>query len=104
MQAFIYLAHRDKKGIQLMGIMQSKFEYCQKVNPKDLGLTAECEKTLTEIVHKDRMKWDLWIESANNYEELIKRLTNRGFSNFPRFNTPKFNFSVQNIISKFKQD
>lgn len=87
-----------------MGIMESNFEYCQKINPKDLQLTKESEKSLTETVHSNRMKWDLWIESANNYEELIKKLTNRGFSNFPRFNIAKFNFSVQSIISKFKQE
>jgi hypothetical protein len=104
MQAFIYLAHRDKKGIQLMGIMESKLLYHQKINVKDLQLTQDLEKILSETVRENKMKWDLWIQSANNYQELVKKLTDKGFSNFPRTPMTKFEFTIQSIMSKLKQD
>ena len=81
---FVYLTRRDKKGLKLVLVLQGLNVPATRLT--DLGilrLNPEVVVELQNIVYENRMDWELWIESANNYEELRQNLINRGYSELP---------------------
>jgi hypothetical protein len=97
MKNYIYLAHRDKEGIKLLGSFKSNQETHQKINPNELKLSKDLEKAIAAAVFQNRMKWDLWIESANDYQDLSKKLKNRGFKNLSKNSLSVFDFALDKI-------
>jgi hypothetical protein len=81
---FLYLARRDKTGIQVMARVSGRDIAPTRVENIDaLMLPFEWESELKELVHQQRMNWELWAEAAENYEVLKKALRVRGYSNLP---------------------
>lgn len=98
MKIFVYLAHRDKEGVKLLGNFKSNQEIHQKIsNSVELRLPKDLEKAVANAAFENRMKWDLWIESANDYQDLSKKLKNRGFKNVPKNSLSTFNFALDKI-------
>lgn len=98
MRCYVYLSHRDKKGIKLLGSLECVQSIYQKINDiSDLKLPKDIEKDISDMVFENRMKWDLWIETAKDYIELETKLKNRGFRELPRYSTPAYNFTVAKI-------
>jgi len=50
---------------------------------KQLGLDFSHQDNLEKIIHRERIEWEAWIESAPSYSELRKRLAKRGYRNTP---------------------
>lgn len=98
MKIYVYLAHRDKEGIKLMGNFNSNQEVHQKIsNTAELKLPKDLEKAISSAAYENRMKWDLWIESAIDFKDLSKKLKNRGFKNIPSHSLSLFNFALDKI-------
>lgn len=98
MRCYVYLSHRDKKGIKLLGTLDCPQQIYQKINNiSDLNLSKDVEKDISNTVFENRMKWDLWIETAKDYVELENKLKNRGFRELPRYSTPAYNFTVSKV-------
>jgi len=61
----------------------------QKVNPtkmespKVLGLPQDLESEMEAIIHKNRMMWEVWAESASSYQEFRKAVASRGYKQIP---------------------
>ncbi len=81
---YLYLAKRDKKDVKLVTLLKGN---CPKpiklVDLSALDLPAAWTKALSEIIARDRMHFDLWMESALDVFELQRRLKNRGFKQIP---------------------
>lgn len=54
-----------------------------------LNLPSQMEGELHTIIHTDRMMWEPWIESAENYEALYKSLRKRHFKRLPSNGVPQ---------------
>jgi hypothetical protein len=84
---YIYLANRSKNGIKLL----ANITLSQVVMPtriKDvssLGLNSELEFKINSILEKEKMNWELFLESAASYKDLKISLKNRGYFNLPMF-------------------
>lgn len=50
---------------------------------ESLNLPAYLERRISKQAHKERMLWELWIESAGSFAELRKNLKKRGYKNLP---------------------
>lgn len=50
---------------------------------KQLQLKQEWEEKLREIVYKNRIEWELWIESAKDYKDLRRKLIAKGITGVP---------------------
>lgn len=46
-----------------------------------LGLSSLLEKQISNVAYQERMLWELYLESCQDYNELRKSLLNRGFKN-----------------------
>lgn len=84
-ELFIYLARLDRKGIKVL----ANFVYSQKVHPtrvqdiKNLVVGQNLPQTIYQQIHENRMNYELYVESAESFQELKKSLSNRGYSHLP---------------------
>lgn len=86
---YLYLTKRDKKDVKLVTLLQGMCPVLMKVtNISALDLPVPWTKTLEDIVVKEKMYFDLWMESATDILELQKRLKDRGYKQVPIMTTP----------------
>jgi len=84
-QVFIYLARRDKKGIKTL----FNFPYKTKIYPtkvsniENFQFNNEIKNSLYVEVDRNKSLYELYIESANSFNELKKSLKQRGYKNLP---------------------
>jgi hypothetical protein len=84
-QVFIYLARRDKKGIKTL----FNFSYKTKIYPtkisniENLQFNNEIKNSLYVEVDRNKSLYELYIESANSFNDLKKSLKQRGYKNLP---------------------
>lgn len=84
---YIYLANRSKNGIKLLANITSS-QVVMPTRIKDvssLGLNSELEFKINSILEKEKMNWELFLESAASYKDLKISLKNRGYFNLPMF-------------------
>lgn len=99
MRVYLYLAERNKEDIKVLSIIKGNQIYPTKVNDvKQLSLPKEYASKISRTVYENRMHWDLWIESAENYAALKKSLKNRGFKNIPFFSTEIFPIEKEKLV------
>jgi hypothetical protein len=109
---FLYLARRDKKGMELLASFSKNIK-CPPTrvkNIKDLTLPSNLEAEITKIVYEKRMLWELWIESSEDYKTLCNSLTKRGYKNVSHSAVPNKRIDKKdsnpslrpNIIKKIK--
>ena len=99
MRVYLYLAERNKKDMKLLSIMKGEKIYPTQIKDvKQLSLPKDYANKIAQTVYENRMHWDLWIESAENYTELKKSLKNRGFKNIPFFSTEIFPIDKEKIV------
>lgn len=61
---------------------------------KTLKLPQLWESKIQQLIYDNRMLYEPWIESANNYNELRERLSNRGFKNLPMGPNPMLDITT----------
>lgn len=89
MKAYLYLARRDKKGIKIVAILEHRnVLYSRVKSVSDLFLHSTLERPIEKIFYEHRMQWEPWIETVDSYNELIRRLRSRGFTEIPVRSTP----------------
>jgi hypothetical protein len=97
MKLYLYLARRDKTDIRVLTVFSSttmpagKNSRIRKIS--DLNLPESLRAKIEAEVYSNRMLWELWMESAEDYNVLQKQLTKRGFRNVPHH--PSYSFSTQ---------
>lgn len=84
---FVYLAKRDKKEIKVLGILNNN-KKChptkikiEKIN--EINLPNEIINSIKEEYKKNKLIWEIYLESSDSYEELKKSLIRRGYKNLP---------------------
>jgi hypothetical protein len=86
-QIYIYLAQRDKKGIELLTNFSNKtFCYPTKINIDNLE-KIQLSKNISNFIKsefiKNKLTHDLYIESAASPIEFRASLVRRGYKNIP---------------------
>lgn len=82
MRCYLYIARRDRKGARVIMVLDAP-----QINPtrvtdlKSIQLPAIVQDSVEQIIDENRMYWEPWIESAENYEELKLSLDKRGYRN-----------------------
>ena len=85
MNLYIYMAKLNKEGIKVI----SSFPFVHKVHPtkvgdiRSLNLTPEMTQKVTKEFKENKMHYDLYVETAENFESLKKALAKRGYSHLP---------------------
>ena len=86
-QIFIYLARKDKKGIKnLFNFSYKNKVYPTKINNSNIEhfqFANEIKNVLYLELDKNKMLFDLYVESAESFQKLKESLVKRGFKNLP---------------------
>jgi hypothetical protein len=86
-QIYIYLAKRDKKGIKLLANFPHKTKtYPIKVKAERLEsfqFSFQIKNLLYSEIEKNKLNYELYLESASSFNELKKSLSKRGYTNLP---------------------
>lgn len=86
---YIYLTKRDKTTIKVLTVV--KGNKCPPMKIKDvndLKLPEELTDTLKQSIEENKMLWEPWIESANDFQELRNNLKKRGIKKPPMHSAP----------------
>ena len=87
---YVYLVRRDKKGAQVLTILEGDSMPVRLNDIKQLQLSSVLESEIAAIIHENRMMWEPWVESADSYVELRKCLRKRGYTNIALHGTPLY--------------
>lgn len=100
-QIFLYLARRDKSAVRIMAILTGQARTGRVHDLKALSLPPEIAPTIINEAHANRMLWEVWVEPAEDYDALKKRLEKRGYRNLPFSGQPVVRYIPgQSINSK----
>ena len=86
---YVYLASRSKQGIKLVTVIDGSNDVLAKVEDvKSLKLPVVWEEQIKKTAHDNRMLYELWVQSANSYQEVHDSLLRRGYSKVPMGASP----------------
>lgn len=60
-----------------------------------LELPQLWERKIQQIIYENRALWEPWAESANNFEEIKKRLKDKGYTQLPIGHNPMLNLDAR---------
>jgi hypothetical protein len=81
---WIYLARRDKTGIKMTSKFRGKKIIPSRIERiEDFRLPSEYEDRIKSLIYENRMLYEPWIESADDYATLVQNLKLRGYTNVP---------------------
>lgn len=96
---WIYLARRDKSAVELLtSVLGEKQTPNRLTDLAPLLLPQSVRNQIEKKVTENKLLWELWIESADNFDDLRTALRNRGYKQIPTSGTPIFN-SYQIVIN-----
>jgi hypothetical protein len=79
-RCYLYLARRDKMGARVVTVLDGpQRPPIRLVDLESLKLPPTIHASVEKIIYDNRMYWEPWIESAEHYQELRKKLHARGF-------------------------
>ena len=95
---WLYLARRDKKAVRVLAKAQGRPVHANRVENLDsIGLPPDWSIKIKQTVYDNRMLWELWVESCDDYEKLRAALTSRGYSNVPASTQPEMRISRMEV-------
>jgi hypothetical protein len=88
---YLYLARRDKSAIRILTIFRSKKQSPNRLDSlAPLNLPNNLMLQLEKIIYTDRLLWEPWIETFENFDDFRKTLRKRGYLNIPISNRPEY--------------
>jgi hypothetical protein len=95
---YLYLASRSKKGIKLVTVLQSESVTTSKLTDlSSLDLPPIWERQISQIIHENRMLYEPWVETAKDFNELVSRLKERGYSDMSVGVNPLLEFKAYSV-------
>jgi hypothetical protein len=87
---YLYLAGRDKSGMTLLSVFDSREEYppTRIHDVKSINLPPILATAIENTIRDNRMSMEAWAESAEDYNTLRKQLQDRGYTNLPLYSAP----------------
>lgn len=86
-EIYVYLAKRDKSTVKIL----ASFTYGTKVYPTKidqnkidmLGMNAQASSSMKRQMWENRMDYEMFVETADSFEDLKSSLRDRGYSHLP---------------------
>lgn len=98
-KTYLYLLRRNKKDTKIIGTIKCNGNiHPSRVLDLDLlGLAATERLGLKKIIEDHKMDWELWVESAENYNDLRANMEKRKLTIPASPNTPLLDLNSQEI-------
>lgn len=92
---YIYLGSRKKQDIKLITVLQGTVNGPTRLtNLAQFELPIIWQKQIEDIIHTNRMFYEPFVDSANNYEELKKRFIAQGYKHVADGEIPLLNLNA----------
>jgi len=97
---WLYLAKRDKKGIQIIANF-----LCRDLDPiklddiKRLALPLSWESKIFEYIQQNKMEWEPWVQTENDFDSLKRNLKTRRYSDIPANGQPMISVVPQITVN-----
>jgi hypothetical protein len=98
---YLYLARLDKTGVRILAVLQSR-PLATAIRLQDistLNLPASWENKIGQIIYDNRMEWEPWVQTADDFTTLRAALRSRGYTNLPVSGQPEFTASVTQTVN-----
>jgi hypothetical protein len=69
---------------------------------KILGLPHDLESNIIQAAYDERMLWELWMESADDYKTLLEQISRRGYVNLTPHPTVRYAANSTNVLHAVK--
>lgn len=103
-KVYLYLARRDKKGVKVMAILNGpEIAAGRLADLKKLALPPAMEQQVEQQIYADRMLWEPWLESAESFADLKRKMKDRGYTSLPLCSSPLFAQERESIVSSVGQ-
>lgn len=97
---WLYLAKRDKKGVQIIAKFLSRdIDPIKLDNIKRLTLPESWEGKIFTYIEQNKIYWEPWIQTNESFDELKDSLKNRGYSDLPANGQPMIPTIPQIIVN-----
>ena len=100
---YLYLARRDKKEVKILATFSGTGIHrtlIQDVN--DLNLPDVYAGDIKQVFEEHKMLWEVWIESADTFQNLTNVLAKRGYHKMPR-PSPMLKIKPSTIVKSAKE-
>jgi hypothetical protein len=106
---YIYLTRRDKTSVRILAKFIGQEILVQRLsNLEFLNIPISLRSEIEQKIYDDRMMWEPWVDSCNNFEEFRAALKIRGYSNIPLSEQPEitattasaYAINTKNLIQK----
>lgn len=99
---WLYLARRDRKGVRIIGKLNSPEEQTpvRVTDLTPLGFSATDKMQLEKLIFDNRFLWEAWVESSVDYFQLRTALKERGYKNVPISGQPESKAGGDPNVSK----
>ena len=97
---WLYLAKRDKKGIQILAKL-----LCREIDPvalsniKMLALPPSWEGRISDTIEQNKIYWEPWVQTSDTFNDLKLNLKARGYSNIPVNGHPMILVTPQVVVN-----
>jgi hypothetical protein len=82
---YLYLARRDKKEVKILATFNGdKIHRTLIQDVTDLNLPDVYAGDIKQVFEEHKMLWEVWIESADSFQNLTNVLVKRGYQKMPR--------------------
>lgn len=97
---WLYLAKRDKKGIRIIAkFLSRELEPIKLDNIKRLTMPESWEGKIFTYIEQNKIYWEPWLQTSDDFEELKKSLKKRGYSDIPANGQPMIPITQQIIVN-----
>jgi len=97
---WLYLAKRDKKGIQIIAKLLSRdLDPTKLDNIKRLALPESWEGKIYSYLEQNKLYWEPWLQTNDNFDDLKNSLKKRGYSDIPSNGQPMIPVVPQIVIN-----
>jgi len=98
-KTYLYLLKRNKKDAKVISTIKcsGNIHPTRLIDLDQLGLASSERLGLKKIIEDHKIDWELWVESAENYNDLRVNLENRKSIIAASPNTPMLDLDSQEI-------
>lgn len=97
---WLYLARRDKKGVQIIAkFLSRELDPIKLDNIKRLTLPESWEGKIFTYIEQNKIYWEPWIQTNSDFEDLKKSLRKRGYSDIPANGQPMIPVVPQIVVN-----
>lgn len=85
---FLCLARRDKSSVKILAMMGGEPRTCRLSSTDQIRANEKALSKIQSIYSPNRLLWEMIIEQADDFTDLLARLRSKGYGSLPSNGSP----------------